>query len=198
MRLQLPGETARFIAEAERRIEEFQTARVIPGFVPSCYAGAYRVLRALSESALTRGRQFCEWGSGFGVVTCLATMLDFEACGIEVEAELVEEARRLAEDYAVPAEFAHGSFVPRGSEGRVYASGEYAWLTTDGDYAYEELGLELADLDVVFAYPWPDEEAVTGELFERYAGHGAILATFHGGDEFRVRRNVRGRGRRRA
>jgi hypothetical protein len=48
----------------------------------------------------------------------------------------------------------------------------------------------------VFAYPWPDEEAVTGELFERYAGTGAVLATYHGRDEFRVRRKVGRRTRR--
>ena len=187
---ELPADAFRFIREADRRIAEFQTECSVPAFVASDFAAAYRLLRSLSEGVLVRGRRFCEWGSGFGVVTDLAAMLDFDACGIEVEEVLVEEARRLADDFGLPVEFAHGSFVPRGAEGRVYAGGTYSWLTTEADYAYDDLGLEICDLDVVFAYPWPDEEAVVGELFERYAGPGAILATYHGSADFRVRRKI--------
>jgi hypothetical protein len=50
-------------------------------------------------------------------------------------------------------------------------------------------------MDVVFAYPWPDEESVTGELFDRYAGAGALLVTYHGGDDFRLRRKAARRRR---
>jgi len=146
---------------------------------------------------VARGKQFCEWGSGFGVVACLAAMLDFDACGIEVEAALVDEARQLADDFGLPVAFAQGSFIPQGAEDRVHTGGVYSWMTTEADYAYEELGLEPRDLDVVFAYPWPDEEGVTAELFDRYAGPGAVLATYHGGSDFRVRRKARRTGRRR-
>ncbi|MCI0703688.1 MAG: hypothetical protein L0241_21635 [Planctomycetia bacterium] len=187
---ELPADAERLIREADRRIAEFQNERCLPAFVASDFVGAYRILRNLSEGVLIRGRRFCEWGSGFGVVTALAAMLEFEACGIEVEGILVEEARRLADDFGLPVEFAHGSFVPPGAEERVYARGTYSWLTTEGDYAYDELGLEPADMDVIFAYPWPDEEAVVGVLFEHYAGPGAVLATFHGGSDFRLRRKV--------
>jgi hypothetical protein len=126
-------------------------------------------------------------------------MLEFDACGIEVEELLVEQARRLADDFELPAEFIHGSFVPRGAEERVYSRGNYSWLTTESDYAYDELGLEPDDMDVIFAYPWPDEEGVVGDLFERYGGPGAALATYHGGADFRLRRKVarrKGRGSR--
>jgi hypothetical protein len=184
----VPVEVCRFLEEAEKRIDEFQLACRVPGFVPSDYTAAYGVLRALAETPVLRGRQFCEWGSGFGVVTCLAAMLDFDACGIEIERMLVDEARLLAEDFGLSVEFVQGSFVPPGAEERIHASGNYSWLTTDGDYAYEDLELDLADLDVIFAYPWPDEEAVTGELFERYGGVGSVLVTYHGGSDFRLRR----------
>jgi hypothetical protein len=193
----LPADVGRFIAEAERRIERFQDECRVPGFVPSDYAAAYALLRGLSFGSTARGRQFCEWGSGFGVVACLAAMVDFDACGIEVEGVLVEEARRLADDFALPVEFAHGSFIPRGAEDRVHTGGVYSWMTTEGDYAYDELGLEVRDLDVVFAYPWPDEEDITAELFDRYAGPGALLATYHGGADFRLRRKARSGARRR-
>lgn len=192
----VPAGVRRFLREADARIDAHQERGVVTGFVPSDYLGAYHVLRALAESTLTRGTRFCEWGSGFGVVASLAAMLEFDACGIEIEGELVREARQLADEFDLPTEFAHGSFVPRGAEARVCAAGEYAWLTTDADYAYDELGLEPADMDVIFAYPWPDEEAVTAELFDRHAGPGAVLVTYHSGDDFRLRRKLRKRPRR--
>ena len=45
----------------------------------------------------------------------------------------------------LPAEFVHGSFVPRGAESRVHIAGTYSWMTTEADYAYEELGDDVAD-----------------------------------------------------
>ena len=193
---ELPAEAARFLREAEKRIDRFQSECRVPAFVPCDYAAAFAVLRVLSEGALARGRRFCEWGSGFGVVVGFAAMLDFDASGIEIEGSLVEESRQLAADFDLPVEFVQGSFVPRGAEDRVHASGTYSWLTTEGDYAYDDLDLEISDLDVVFAYPWPDEEAVVCDLFERFAGVGAILATYHGSAEFRLKRKV-GRKKRR-
>lgn len=190
-------DAARLLREAERRIDRFQADGRVTAFVPCDYAAALAVLRALSESPLIRGTRFCEWGSGFGVVADLAAMVGFDSSGIEIDAGLVEESRRLADDFGLPVEFAHGSFVPRGAEGLVHAGGNYSWLTTEGDYAYDDLDLRVSDLDVVFAYPWPDEEAVVCDLFEEYAGAGAVLATYHGGGEFRLKRKVGRRKRRR-
>ena len=186
----LPIEAARLIREAEKRIDRFQSECRVPAFVPCDYAAAFQVLHALSDGVLIRGRRFCEWGSGFGVVVGLAALLEFDAWGIEIEESLVAEARELAEDFELPAEFVQGSFVPRGAEDRVHASGSYSWLTTEGDSAYDDLDLEVSDMDVVFAYPWPDEEVVVCELFDRYAGTGAILATYHSSGEFRLKRKV--------
>jgi hypothetical protein len=184
----VPGDVRSFLREADRRIRRFQRRCRVPGFVPTDFESAYGVLRAVATAGLTRGNLFCEWGSGFGVVACLATMLDFDACGIEVEAELVEAARRLAGDFGLPVEFAHGSFIPQGGEARARAVDEFAWLTTDADDAHDELGLAADDFDVIFAYPWPDEEGLTADLFERHAAAGALLLTYHGGEDFRLRR----------
>lgn len=186
----LPPTAARLIREAEERIDRFQSACRVPAFVPCDYAAAFGVMRALSDGALARGTRFCEWGSGFGVVVGLAALLDYDACGIEIEESLVAEARRLADDFDLTVDFVHGSFVPRGAEDRVHAGGAYSWLTTEGDSAYDDLDLDVSDMDVVFAYPWPDEEGVVCDLFDRYAGVGAILATYHGGGEFRLKRKV--------
>jgi hypothetical protein len=190
----VPPEVRSFLREAERRIERFQRETRAPGFVPSDFTLTYRVLGALAAAGLAPGNLFCEWGSGFGVVACLAAMLEFDAFGIEVEGELVDAARQLAADFELPVEFVCGSFLPKGSAGRA-REGEFAWLTTDAADAHEELGLGPDDFDVVFAYPWPDEEGLTTALFERYGAVGAVLVSYHGGGDFLVRRKLRRKSR---
>ncbi len=193
-----PPEVCRFIREAERRIEDFQSDVHVPGFVPSDFAQAYAVLRALTATDATLNRSFCEWGSGFGVVACLAAMLDFSAYGIEVDGRLVDEARRLARDFEVPVEFVHGTFIPAGSAASLRDAPGFAWLTEEAGGPADALGLTPEEFAVVFAYPWPDEEQLTAEVFERHAAPGAVLVTYHGGDGFRLRRRTRRavRGRR--
>ena len=186
----VPPDVRRFLREADQRIEDFQVWARVPAFVPCDFEGTFRLLRALADSNLTRGLRFCEWGSGFGVATCLAAMVGFDACGIEIDGELVGHAQKLADDFDIDAEFIRGSFIPKEGEQHVHDAGNYAWFTTDADSAYEELDLDADDMDVIFAYSWPDEELVVSELFERYAGAGAILMSYHGGDEFRLRRKT--------
>jgi hypothetical protein len=186
----VPGDVRAFLREAERRLRRFRRNRRVPGFVPCDYAGAYGALRGLTELYPVPGRLFCEWGSGFGVVACLAVLLDFDACGIEIDGELVDAAQQLAEDFGLPAEFCQGSFIPQGGGACVRAGERFAWLTTDEGTPEEQLGLGPEDFDVIFAYPWPDEERLIGELFERYAAAGALLLTQHAGEEFRLRRKT--------
>src|SRR5207248_6274899 len=184
-----PGDVRAFLREAERRIDRFQRAAHLPAFVPSDFGQVYGVLRALAETDLAPGRLFCEWGSGFGVIACLAAMLDFDAFGIEVEEELVEAAQELADDFGLPVEFVHGSFLPADFDARTNGQ-QFAWLTTDTHDGHVDLELAPDDFDVIFAYPWPDEEALTEDLFERCGRVGAILVTYHTSDELRVRRKI--------
>src|SRR5262249_14444713 len=109
----VPGDVRSFLREANRRIAQFQLHGRIPGFVPSDFERTYAVLRALAADR-PHGNRFCEWGSGFGVVACLAAMLDFDTCGIEIEGELVDAAQQLAGDFGLPVEFIPGSFIPTG------------------------------------------------------------------------------------
>jgi hypothetical protein len=190
-----PGDVRALLCEAERRIEEFQRDRIIPSFVPSDFERVYAVLAGLARRAVAPGMLFCEWGSGFGVVTCMAAMLDFDACGIEIEAELVDHARQLAADFDVPAEFVCGSFIPAESEDCFQPNQQFTWLTTEMGHT-DDLELGPADFDVVFAYPWPDEAMVVETLFERHASAGSVLATYHGGDDFRLYRKKNARSRR--
>jgi hypothetical protein len=121
-------------------------------------------------------------------------MLDFDACGVEIEAELVEAAQQLADDFELPVQFVQGSFVPKGAA--LDLKDGFAWLRCESDSALEELGLEPEDFGMIFSYPWPDEENAVADLFQRYARVGAVLVTYHGGDAFRVRRKTAPRSRR--
>jgi len=141
--------------------------------------------RGAGESA---GTLFCEWGSGFDVVTCLAALLEFDAYGIEVDCTLVRASRRLAADFDLPVEFVQGSLIPAGDRTLMRTAGTFAWLATTEAPAHEELGLATADFGIIFAFPWPDKERALGQLFERHAGAGALLVTHHGGEDFCLRR----------
>lgn len=192
----LPGNVQALIDDAEQRIEEFTEStrsEPIPAFVPSDFASAYWALESIDRQSLATGGLFCEWGSGFGVVTCLAALLEFDAGGIEVEPLLVEEARKLAEDFDLPCEFACGSFIPNEAEEIALTSSELSWLSTDGPDAYDDLGLDVGDFDLIYAYPWPDEQDILGQLFDRFGSEGALLCTFESPDEVLVRRKIRRR-----
>ena len=193
----LPDDVVAFLREADLRVSQFvrNSPVRVTGFVPSDFVTVYHSLRAITEANLASGTSLCEWGSGFGVVASLAAMLEFKVCGIEIERSLVNASRRLADDFRLPVEFVHGSFVPSGAEADVeeaYAasSTEYFWLVTDADDAYDELGLGPHDFDVVFAYPWPGEECLIEGLFEKYAAEEALLLTYTQYNSVRLQRKV--------
>ncbi len=196
----LPADVDAFLREADSRVDRFIESSAIraSSFVPSNSVIVYRTLLAIAEANLSPGNLFCEWGSGFGVVASLAAMLEFDACGIEIERPLVDASRKLADDFGFPVEFIHGSFIPPGGEAvadEAYAAniGDFFWLVTDTDDAYDELGLEPCDFDLVFAYPWPSEGHVIESLFENYAAEGALLLTYNRLDSVRVQRKAGGR-----
>ncbi len=182
----LPGNIRRFLDEADSRIEQLQSNNHIPGFVPSDFVSVYAALEVLQTTDLIPGPWFCEWGSGMGVVACLAALLGFDAWGIEIDATLVGEARRLAADFDLPARFVRGSFIPAEAEIEWNAEGRFEWLTTEERDGYTDLGLEPDEFDVIFAYPWPDEEELTAQLFEQYARPGALLVTYQDSPGVRV------------
>ena len=189
----LTSDVVSLIQEAQRRVDawfERSADDPIPGFVPSDFERTYRALRAIYRRRLAPGRSFCEWGSGLGAVAVLADRAGFVACGIESEPALVEEARVLASQHAPGVEFVVGSFVPEGAEATVDRTFEFDWLVTGVQPGYDELGLDIDDFDVVFAYPWPGEEDVVFELFDDHAARGALLLTFHGDEGLRLQRRI--------
>ncbi len=176
-------EVARFIVEGQLRIDSFVESRLaepIHSFVPSDFSLVYGALRHVADGHLAGGPLFCEWGSGAGVVTCLAAMAGFDACGIEFEPDLVELSEQLARDYNLKANFCRGNFVPHGGQKIAEQVSEFEWLAVGGPDPYGQMDLEIDDFDMVFAYPWPGEERVIERLFGRFASNGALLLTYNG------------------
>lgn len=152
-------------SEAYKIWERFEKADGFEAYVPADYAAVLRSLQQLQGKAVT----LLEWGSGLGVVTIMASRLGYDAFGIEISPQLIDHARKLAVQYAPQAIFAQGSFVPN----------DYHWDPKMGDDGtrtdfeaadgYDQLDMRLADFDIVYAYPWPDEHAVFADILR---GHG--------------------------
>lgn len=119
--------------------------------------------------------RFLEWGSASGVITIMADLLGFDACGIELDASLVATARDLARRFGSSARFVNASFLPTG----------YQWKPSNGDgrtgtvgsglSGYLQLGHHLDEFDVVFGYPWGGEEPMMLDLMKRYGRPDALL-----------------------
>ncbi|WP_425395463.1 class I SAM-dependent methyltransferase [Aeoliella sp.] len=189
----LPDRVVALLDDADERIDNFQFEHrdtPVAAFVPSDFVLAYQSLAAIASLNLAPGRRFMEWGSGVGVVTCLAAMLGYDAIGIEIEDDLVDVSRELASDHAVDAEFVAGSFVPLDEVDLFDLTGDFNWVRTDAVSAYDELDLEPDDFDVVYCYPWPGEEALSEELFAHCCATGSLLLSYHGRDGMRLRRRM--------
>lgn len=138
-------------------------------------AADYEVVQKALIPHRKPGQRFLEWGSATGVITIMADLLGFDACGIELDSSLVATARDLARKFDSRARFAAGSFLPTG----------YRWQPSDGDgrtgtvgtgiSGYLQLGCSLDDFDVVFGYPWGGEEAMMLDLMKCYGRPNGLL-----------------------
>lgn len=151
-------------------------------FIPSDQAGAYLALRQLRN----RATSFLELGSASGVITIMADLLGFEAFGIETEPWLVERSCELAARFDSGAVFAEGTFVPAEFEEQTSLLLSDHWTPTSGAPAYEELGLELDEFDLIYAYPWPGEEDWLREIVRRCGRPDSLLLTYDVSEGFRL------------
>ena len=161
-------------------------------FHPFVAADYDRVLQALLPLRAP-GLRFVEWGSATGVITIMASMLGFEAYGIELDPSLVRVARDLAARFQSPALFAEGSFIPGGYRWRPATGGGRLGTIGDGPSAYPMIGHALDDFDLVYAYPWGGEEPMMIDLMRAYGRPGARLL-LHGDDGVRAYRDGRAAG----
>jgi hypothetical protein len=140
-------------------------------FIAADYERVLHALRALRGPGL----RFLEWGSATGVITIMADLLGFEACGIELDPRLVGTARGLAARYQSGARFAVGSFLPDGYRWKPAAGGGRLRTSGHGVSGYAELRHPLEDFDLVFGFPWDDEAPMMHDLMRRYGGREARL-----------------------
>lgn len=182
-------EVKAFISDAQSRIDAFiesHLAEPVNAFVPSNFPLVYGALRHVAEAHLSAGPLFCEWGSGAGVVACLAGMVGFDACGIEFDADLVTLSKGLARDYRLKVGFYRGNLVPHGGQRIAEQVDEFEWLAVGGPDPYDQMDLDIDDFDVIFAYPWPGEQRVLEQMFDRFAADGALLMTYNGTEGIRL------------
>lgn len=190
-----PSRISHLLREADSRIwqhMEEQRGHGL-GFVASDFVMVHAALEQIVKERLARGTMFCEWGSGFGVVAMLASMLGFDAYGIEVQSELVRAAEDLAGCVQCDVQFAHGSFMTARDEDLVDTA-EASWWHTGERNGYEDLDLQPEDFDVFFGYPWPGEEDLFDALFVRHASVGTLLLTYHDATGVLVQRKTRSSG----
>lgn len=180
----LPAKTNRLIQDCREAGDEICSRAngrgSIPQFEPAdgrvCWNLLNSVVRqnlihskATDCKATIRKPVFCEWGSGLGLVTLIAATIGMTATGIEIEEELVDSARDFSKKFSIPVSFINASIYPEDN------------LIPIIDYK---------EVDLFFAYPWPNQITRMIELFGKVAVNGAVLVCYHGGQNYRVLRST--------
>ena len=188
----LPAKVAAYLEEANRRIDclfESGRNRKMPRFIPSDAVAIYNALDYLTDQDIPLGRVYCEWGSGFGIGTCFAALLGYDAYGIEIEEELVNSSEKLADDFGIDIQIINSDYMPEGFECGNGSGGAELVLPEQqafGQSSFDEVaryeGMEhgLDEVDLFFIYPWPGEQEFVQEFFHAVAADGAILLTYYG------------------
>ncbi len=191
----LPEKIKNYLKEANHRIDElFETEKnhKVPRFIPCNDELLYHWLSAIKDSDLCLDKVYCEWGSGYGVGTCLASLLGYESYGIEIEPSLIEASRKLAEDSNISVTIIEHDYMPEGFE--CYEGSGGAELIRPENYTYQErselrpgyegMDADLDEVDIFFIYPWPGEQEFVLEFFQAVATDGALCLIYLGDDEF--------------
>lgn len=161
-------------ADAENLWDQHQDAPAFHAYVSADYRTVYESLARLRGSVST----VLEWGSGLGIVTIMASRMGFEAYGIEAEPDLVEFSESLAQAYGSHARFAQGNFIPDDFQWKP-ADGQDAFRTIiDAASAYDELGMEIRDFDLIYAYPWPNEHALYHNIIREFGRRQTLLLIY--------------------
>ena len=187
---ELPDEVHDLLDESEKRADAFYEAGLGPRFyryVPSDPLVVYRSMVFLIESKQLRGKKFCELGCGFGIASGLACLLGMDAIGIEWEEELANRATQLMHDLGLDVEILNDSYLPEGFESCEGMGGKDLVVpgTGRGQGAMAPMydGLDPAEVDLFFVYPWPDEEEFMRSLFREIGSEGAVLLMYQGEGE---------------
>jgi hypothetical protein len=195
---------ARLIETCSRGWERFfadNDDHQAPRFVPSVPEIVFAALDEVTKQNLPPNRIFCEWGSGFGTATCMAALLGYQAYGLEIEEELVWLSRAIARRLGIPVEIICTSMFPKGYDSHSGVGGvelvRPESLSDDNDnnqspLRYDGMDIDIAEIGLFFAYPWPEERELIQELFDAVAAAEAILVAYHTDKQVCVFRKVDG------
>lgn len=187
----LPESVTSLIQSADLRWDEFfakQLNKRYPRYIASEPAQVFAALKHVRDEGLAYGDRFIEWGSGFGLASSMASMLGFEATGIELEEGLVKIAEKLAEAHQTGADFINTSYVPEGYISYDHIGGsdivpDDSFGHQAGPPKYEGMEIGLDEVDVFFVYPWPGEQEMMLKLFQSVASEDALLVAYLGDQE---------------
>lgn len=164
----LPHHVEILLDETSGPLSDWQAEHDRNSFVPADYVLVFDALAALRSKMTSRPTHFMEWGSGFGVATLLASSLGWKARGIEIQPPLVRESRRFNQVFDLSAEFYSGSFFPSDAN------------------AVKKLKNFCQQSEVIYVYPWPDQEIEIFDLFDRIASPGTWLIAYYGVEDLRI------------
>ena len=170
----IPAEILELWKTADDLWEKEQSESSFRCYASADYTEVYHALVKLKETTTS----FLEFGSGLGVVTIMASHLGFEAYGIEAEKGLVEFAEGFAKKFAPKAQFATGSFIPAAFELNQAAGDRQARTFMNVPQAYDAWDVELAEFDLIYAYPWPTEHSFYKNILKQFARPGASYLTY--------------------
>jgi hypothetical protein len=158
------------------------------GFKPM-EPGTMLNLMSLIISVSPRARPISlELGSGVGSWTILAAAFGFPSYGIEINPKLVEAARKNRQlaikmgllDPKVPCEFAVGNYFTqrflKNSSALIKEKASFSGSANPGADAYRQLGINIRQAGIIYAYPWPDELELICRFLADEAKTGAIIA----------------------
>jgi len=163
----LPHHVEVLLHETSDSLENWERTRPHHSFIPADYVLLYDALHMLRRKMPPTPR-FMEWGSGLGIVAMLAASLGWRAEGIEIERGLVNESRHFSKLFDLPILIHEASFFPKDPN------------------VFEQLEEACAKCDLIYVYPWPDQEVEIFDLFDQLAKPGSHLLTYYGVEDVRI------------
>ncbi len=156
----LPQEQENLISEAQILLQQFWDRwhqKPIEQYVACDFEYVARALFTLQERGLVDGSTFVSGGCGFGIVTGLASLLGWEAIGIEAEPFWSPRLENCLQRLQIPCEIWRAIFCPE--EPSVWRTvNRITHRCSIAFPAYESKDFDIDDFSIIFAYPWPGEE----------------------------------------
>ena len=150
----------------------------IPQYCPADYTWVHAAILVAQRAKLIPNppATVIDLGSGDGKPATLFANHGYTAYGIEIHPELVETARinvATVTKLPNPPQFAQGNYLPKELRPRIKKN--WHVLLDDTPDPYKTLEIMLAEIDIFFAYPYPQQVQSIAQLFQQYAKQGAKL-----------------------